>query len=272
MFNCPKRNESFRLSPCLFVAIALPFNVPDILSQGILEWIRMYLYLLSAGWQTFPSKRSQGMLHQGQAVSSACLRNIVVTSHIHNWGLPTWLASTSTDGTGQVVCFRIRVAHQPPRIMCSLQLLTHSTINQTKDHKSNDGQDRLHVLYQLTRGSEVPIPVLGSSKIVELLYPAWHQHLGLILTWTPEHHSGLTEQEILTRPWVGVRHKRPAAHIQLLWISEYRYPRHGQNCQMSLRGIFLITWDAPLLYAFSPSPLFSQCFTRHRWNELQSFS
>lgn len=187
--------------------------------------------------------------------------------------LPSQLGSTSTDshGTGQVVPVGIHIAHQLPRIKCSLQCMpTLSTNNQTKDCKSNDGQHRLHVLYQRTGGA-VSIPMCRSTKIVELVHPTWHQHFCCVPTWTPEHHSRLTEQEVLTRICVGDRHKNPTTHVEPLEILKHRSVHHTQKHQIPTIQIKSRS-GSPISKPFHPFPYYSKCLTKYKWNEPQSFS
>lgn len=102
---------------------------------------------------------------------------------------------------------------------------TLSTIKQTKDHKSNEEQHNLHVLYQQT-GDKVTIPVLGSTKIV-------FNVASTSLLHTYRDTRTFAEQKILTRPQVGIRYKNPAACIQPLGIPEHRSLHHTQRRQMS---------------------------------------
>lgn len=138
---------------------------------------------------------------------------------------------------------------------------TISINNQTEDHKNNDRQHRLHVSYQQTGQSEVSIPVYRSTKIVELVHPTWHQHLCHMPTWTPEHHSRLTEQEVLTRRLVGDRHKTHTAHIRPLGIPRHRSLCHTQKCQMPThllksRSGLPVSGGRPPHYKGCTSPLY----------------
>lgn len=138
---------------------------------------------------------------------------------------------------------------------------------QTKGHKSNNGQHHLHVLYSQIRESEVPILVFRSPKIVELVYPIWHQHFWHILTRTPKHHSRPTEHKVLTRTQVGDRLKNHTIHSQVLGIPEYRSVLHKRRCLMPT---ILLKSRAGLSVSGVYLPHYGRCTPRLRLSTLSS--
>lgn len=129
----------------------------------------------------------------------------------NNWYHPNKLGRKPSDpyGARKVVPHRILHAHQTSRTTSGSQHVpTFPITDQALDNKSNDRWYHLHILHQQIGQSKVPHLMLRRTEIVELVYQTRHQRFGRIPAWTPEHHSRLTEQMILTRPQVRTRYIR----------------------------------------------------------------